>query len=130
MNELTGEEGMINDGVISRIFSGYFRVPMKVRSGTHPEMLHTFLELDKRRDRRVTPSDAKRKREIDLAVDVRQADEDTFGLAGRYAFFFPYFLFSDPDALQKTLVTESSRKRWRIECERPASIVYRNRSSS
>ena len=44
--------------------------------GTHPEMLHTFLELDKRRDRRVTLSDAKRKREIELAVDVRQADED------------------------------------------------------
>jgi hypothetical protein len=39
-------------------------------------MLHTFLELDKRRDRRATLSEAKRKREIDLAVYVRQADED------------------------------------------------------
>jgi hypothetical protein len=39
-------------------------------------MLHTFLELHKRRDRRTALSEAKRKREIDLAVDVRQADED------------------------------------------------------
>lgn len=39
-------------------------------------MLHTFLELDKRHDRRATLSEAKRKREIDLAVDVRQTDED------------------------------------------------------
>jgi len=44
--------------------------------GPHHEMLHTFLKLDKRRDRRTTLSEAKRKREIELAVDVRRADED------------------------------------------------------
>ena len=53
-----------------------FGVLMKDCLGTHPEMLYTFLELDRRREKRVALSEAKRKRENDLAVDVRQADED------------------------------------------------------
>jgi len=87
---------------VSRIFSGYFRVPMQVRSGTHPEMLQTFLELDKRRGRRVTLSEAKRKREIDLAV----ADEDYIRSCWTVRVLFSLFSLLKPDALQKTFVTE------------------------
>ena len=44
--------------------------------GTHPKMLHTFLELDKWCDRQATLSEAKQKREIKLAVNVRRANKD------------------------------------------------------
>ena len=44
--------------------------------GTHPKMLHTFLELDKRRDKWVTLSEVKQKHAIELAVDVLQADKN------------------------------------------------------
>ena len=73
---------------ISLILLGHFSVLMRDCLGTHPEMLRTFFELDKRRDRRATHSEAKRKREIELAVDVRQADEDYVWLGGRYGFLF------------------------------------------
>jgi len=58
-------------------------------------MLHTFLELDKRRDRRATLSEAKRKREIELAVDVRRADEDYVWSWWTVRLSFPAFFFSD-----------------------------------
>ncbi len=44
--------------------------------GTHPELLHTYLELDKRRERRVALAELKRKRDIDLAAVTRTNDED------------------------------------------------------
>jgi len=85
---------------------------MKVRLGTHPELLHTFLELDKRRDRRVTLSEAKRKREIDLAVDVRQVDEDYIWSCWTVPLLFSLFSLLRPDALFpcSTNVTRSKRR--------------------
>jgi hypothetical protein len=101
---------------------------MRDRLGIHPEMLHTFLELDKRRDRRATLSEAKRKREIELAVDVRRTDEDYVWSWWTVRLSFPDFLFSNLTRSLRVARTRHTPKnaRHRSKSQTPA---YRARTS-
>ncbi|PVG03743.1 hypothetical protein CPB86DRAFT_821838 [Serendipita vermifera] len=81
-----------------------------VKNGTHPELLHTYEELKKRKERRVTLADLKRKRESDLAALIRSTEEDAV---------WTWWMIQK-DVLQSTLISEASRKRRRVERERRA----------
>ncbi|KAG8820912.1 hypothetical protein FRC17_009989 [Serendipita sp. 399] len=83
-----------------------------IRNGTHPELLHTIAELDKRRERRIQLAENKRKRDIDLAAKLRSHEED-----GIWSWWGV-----QKDMLQATMITEASRKRRKIERDRRALL--------
>jgi hypothetical protein len=74
MEELGREERLVKDG---QWFSNFTKDDiLTLLTGSHPELLHTYIELDKRKERRATLADLKRKREVDLAAVTRRNDED------------------------------------------------------
>ncbi|KAG8851184.1 hypothetical protein FRB91_008330 [Serendipita sp. 411] len=83
-----------------------------IRNGTHPELLHTISELDKRRERRIHLAENKRKRDLELASKLRSHDED--GIWSWWGI--------QKDMLQSTMITEASRKRRKIERDRRALL--------
>lgn len=83
-----------------------------IQNGTHPEMLHTISELEKRRDKRIVLAEKRRKKDMELAVAVRKCDED-----GIWSWWMV-----TKDEVQAELITETSRKRRRVERERRALL--------
>ncbi|PCH36877.1 hypothetical protein WOLCODRAFT_157568 [Wolfiporia cocos MD-104 SS10] len=79
-----------------------------VAEGTHPELLHLHAELLKRRDKRLELASRRRDYEIASVTKRRKLDEDAVWSWWK----------SERDDLQTEMISESSRKRRKLERER------------
>jgi hypothetical protein len=82
-----------------------------VQNGVHPEMIHLQKELSKRRDKRLELASRKRSYEVANATTRRKADE-----AGLWSWWK-----AAKTTLQTDMISETSRKRRKLERERRAS---------
>ncbi|GBE89804.1 hypothetical protein SCP_1701290 [Sparassis crispa] len=81
-----------------------------VAEGTHPEMLHLHTELSKRRDKRLELASRRRDYEVSNVTKRRKLDEDAV---------WSWWQFVRDD-LQTEMISETNRKRRRLERERRA----------
>lgn len=129
MEGLAWEEALVGEGMLSMIsMLLHLSTPFLDHTGSHPELLHLQRELLKRRDKRIELATRKRSYEIANVTKRRRMDEDatwswwkvsplTCDIVHRNDV---YNLQLARDELQTDMISETNRKRRRLERERRA----------
>lgn len=131
MEALAWEEALVANGayakpIVCARFGGIF-FDYHATTGIHPELIHLDEELSKRRDKRLELASRRRTYEINDAMKRKRAAENAVWSWWKVSPLLkrPYFRHSDVlqyerDDLQIEMLSETNRKRRRLERERRA----------